>query len=152
MRPALRYLETLLLALWVGGFVAFAAVMAPTLFRVLGSHEAAKVVREIIPVAEASTLVTCAALISLTLWRKPKRFRLKITLLVAASALAAVSAGVITPRMSALRAEAQDRISDLPKDHPTRRSFGAMHGVSNLLFLGQLLLALGVLGLPRDER
>jgi len=40
-----------------------------------------------------------------------------------------------------MRMEAAVPISDLPREHPLRRRFGALHGLSTLLLLSQLIAA-----------
>lgn len=150
----LRFIEfvyLLLLALWLGGILVFGAVLAPALFRVLTSAQAASVVREVLPVLEVYGVVAGGLLLLAGLGaQRPSRARM--ALLGGMLALALVSASVVSPRMAALRQQAGDRISELPAGHPTRAAFGKLHGVSSLLMLGQLLLGLGALALPLHAR
>lgn len=151
----IRYLYRLLLSLWLGALVAFGAVFAPALFRVLTPAQAGSVVRQVIPVLDAFALFAGPALIALALWREGRprgRGAVRVALLSVMAGLALASAAVVTPRMAELRTAAGDQLSKLPSDDPVRREFGRLHGVSTGLMLGQLLLGLGVLGIPLRSR
>lgn len=152
----LRFVHRLLLGVWIGALLCFGAVVAPTLFRVLGSPAAAGgIVREIIPVLDvAGVLIAITVLvIEFVLGGWPRgRARIRWIALVFALALGGISIGYVVPRMSALRHQAENRISELPSADPLRREFGMLHGVSTMLMLMQLLAAATALAVPLDRR
>lgn len=140
---------------WAGALLAFGAVFAPALFRVFTPPEAGSVVRQVIPVLDAAGLV--ALLLALvSAWRlegfASRRARWTAALLLLAALCVGISAGLVTPRMTALRESAGDRISELPREHPTRRAFGQLHGVSSGLMLLEWLLATAALALAPHGR
>jgi hypothetical protein len=142
---AIRYFYQLLLGLWLGAILCFGAVVAPALFRSLGPGQAGTVVRSIIPVLDGFALVAGPVLLVLAFLYegRPRGVRLIRALMICAMVLlAAVSSLAISPRMSSLRAEVGDRISELPKDDPIRKEFGRLHGVSTTLMLAELVLGL----------
>jgi hypothetical protein len=150
-----QYLHNLLLGLWVGALVAFAAVFAPSLFQVLPSNEAAQVVRTVLPRLDLYALVAGPALVALGLYADfPPRGRslVRIALLAAMVGLATANLFMVGPRLESLRAQAQGQVSALPREHPTRRAFGRLHGVSTGLKLGELALGLLTLALVPARR
>lgn len=143
------------LGTWAGALLAFGAVFAPALFRVFTPPEAGSVVRQVIPILDAAGLLMLAlALVSL--WRLggwgTRRAKLTSALILGAALLTGISAGVITPRMAELRAAAGEGISALPREHPTRREFGRLHGMSSGLMLLEWALATAALALAPKGR
>jgi hypothetical protein len=138
-----------LLGVWVGALLCFGAVVAPALFRTLPPAEAGSVVRQVIPALDRYGLVAGGALLALTFtWPPGRGTWLRRGLLAVMIALCAASFFGVTPRMERLRQDAGGRISELAADHPARREFGRLHGVSTVLSGGVLLLGLLALALP----
>jgi hypothetical protein len=143
----------LLLGAWVGALLCFGALVAPALFRTLSPAEAGDVVRQVIPALDTYGMVAALLLLALSYPEgSDRRTWIRRGLLIGMGALAAVSLLVITPRMEALHAEAGGRISDVPRTDPRRQQFGRLHGASNALFAGVLVLGLAGLALPPRPR
>jgi hypothetical protein len=155
MIPLFRYLHRLLLGVWIGALLCFGAVIAPSLFQALTPAQAGSVVHLVFPKLDAFTVFAGFALLAMGIaveGRPAGRGRIRAGLVVAMTLLACTSAFAVTPRMAALRAQANPSMSDLPKEHPVRREFGRLHGVSSMLLLGEVLLGLGALAFPLRRR
>lgn len=151
----LRYVHRLLLGIWLGALLCFGAVVAPTLFKVLTPGQAGQVVRRVLPVLDGYGAIAGVVLLAVgwVVEGAPRgRARLRVGALAGATLAAWVSLFVVTPRMSELRAQAADQISELPADHPLRREFGKLHGVSSSLSLAALLLGGVALAVPLRKR
>lgn len=141
------------LGVWTGALLAFFAVFAPALFRSLAPPEAGGVVRQVVPVLDAAGLwaVTLALLASLRLEAVASRAaKRRLALLLATALCIGVSLGYVTPRLAALRSEAQHRVSELSPEHPVRREFRQLHGLSSgLMALEWLMATLAFAWAPR---
>lgn len=151
-----RYAYQFIVALWLGGAVFFAAAVAPALFKVLTSSQAAAVVGKLLPILERSAMAVPALLVAAA-WvvegaPTGGHARVRLVVLGVMLLVAAVGVFVVTPQIAALRAQAGGDISSLAPGDPLRRSFGRMHGVSTLLLLTNLVLAAVALGLPPRAR
>ncbi|HEU5163703.1 MAG TPA: DUF4149 domain-containing protein [Thermoanaerobaculia bacterium] len=136
-----RAAESLLLAAWFGGgiFLMFAA--APAAFRAAGSATAAAGVVGAM-LARWHYLALGAPLILLMIeWRGRALAQTARVVLLALALLAASAQAGVDLKIHAIRAASPTPISDLAKTHPTRRSFGRLHGISMALLTLQVLLA-----------
>jgi hypothetical protein len=146
-----RYLYRLLLGAWMGALLCFGAIVAPALFRELTPEFAGAVVRRIIPALDVAGMAAGLGLLGLGLWVEGaprKRAAVRAALLGVMLLAAGTSYFVLRPRLAQLRGEAPAKMSELPKDHPVRREFGRLHGLSTFLMLGELVCGLVALGLP----
>ena len=145
------YLYRLLLGLWLGAIVCFAAVVAPALFQALTPAQAGGVVRGIIPVLDRFALLAGPALLAISIGLEglPRRRGawLRGALLLAMTLCGGVSGGWVTPRLDSIRAQSGDRISALAAEDPLRQEFGRLHGGSTALMALELLAGLVALGL-----
>lgn len=149
----LLYAWRLLLGAWVGALLCFGVVVAPALFRALPPVEAGLVVRQVIPVLDVYGMGAAVALLGLMAREgRDRRGWIARGLVAGMGAFAALSFLAITPRMEALRAEANGRISDLPATDPKRQEFGRLHGASSAASAGVLVLGLAALALPPRSR
>lgn len=124
-------------SLWLGSavFVILAALAA---FRALSTPtDAANVVGAILTRWHYIALVAPVALLAIE-WRRSRALVLGI--LFAAIFLASAQA-VVDTRVRAMRMESSVAISALPREHPLRRRFGLLHGVSTLLLIAQVVAA-----------
>ena len=124
-------------SLWLGSavFVILAALAA---FRALSTPtDAANVVGAILTRWHYIALVAPVALLAIE-WRRSRALVLGI--LFAAIFLASAQA-VVDTRVRAMRMESPVAISALPREHPLRRRFGLLHGVSTLLLIAQVVAA-----------
>lgn len=135
------------LALWVGGGLFMGLVAAPAAFSAAASPEAAaRVVGEML-----SRWHWIAVLAPLVVLLAPTfRRRWPLALVVVAVVLAN-SQWMVDNRIQEVRASVEGSVSNLDKDDPVRRRFGALHGVSMTLLLGQLLCGAGVIASDRDR-
>ncbi len=153
--PVLRYTHRLLLGLWLGALVCFAAVVAPALFAALSPAEAGAVVRRVIPRLDQLGVAAGATLIALSLVHdgRPKgRGLVRVLLFAGMATLAATSLLWVTPAMEELRQQAGDKLSELAGEHPIRQKFGRLHGISTALMLLEVVLGLVALAFPLSRR
>lgn len=141
----------ILLSVWFGGGVFLAAVGTPAAFA--GSPDrttAGTIAGLMLSRWHYVSLLAPAILLGLE-WRDGLRRNLRMLLLAAAIVGAAAQVGV-DMKLRAIRNSQPGGMSLLAPDDPTRRLFGALHGVSALLFGVQLLCGLGVLvSASRDQ-
>ncbi|HEY8133280.1 MAG TPA: hypothetical protein VII12_15500 [Thermoanaerobaculia bacterium] len=83
-------------------------------------------------------LALIAPLILLGLqWRHPRAW---MAIVLFSAILFAAAEAMIDVRIRAIRYASPVPISSLSREHPLRRRFGRLHGVSSLLLLAQVLL------------
>jgi len=135
----------LALSLWVGGAALFTFVLTPILFRHLGRDEAGRIVGFLFPAYFTWNLALSALALGALLvlargvWRAPHWVAL--VLLVGAVAVNGYVQFRLHPQARAVKAEIHS-FETVPEDHPLRRRFARLHGVSAALNL--LVLADGV--------
>lgn len=147
MKLHLATVARLSLAIWVGGGAFLAAVAAPAAFSAAGSPgEAARVVGEMLFRWHwISTLAPLLVLLS-------SRFRRRLPLaLIIVAVVLANSQWMVDNRIQQIRASVEGSVSDLDRNDPVRRRFGALHGASMALLLGQLLCGAGVIATERTD-
>lgn len=152
---ALPFLYRWVVGMWAGGLLAFGAVFAPALFEAMTPPEAGRIVRQVIPALDALGLVAVAIAVACALRLEgvgTRGARSRLVVLALAAAMAGVSAGWLGPKMAQLRDDAGGEISSLSREHPVRREFGRLHGVSFALMLGEWLLASAALVLAPNRR
>jgi hypothetical protein len=156
----LRFLMLLSLAVWIGGLIFFAFVLAPTAFSIPAvlpnTHLAGNVVRSALSklhwIAIGSGIVY---LISSLLYSRltdgaAHVFGARHILLCAMLALTLVSQFGIMPRMDTLRASLGE-VSAAPIDNPERIQFDALHVWSTRVEGAVLLLGLVVVYLTAQQ-
>lgn len=113
-------------------------VAALAAFRTLNTAtDAANVVGAILTRWHYIALLAPLALLAME-WRRSRP--LILGLLFSAILLASAQALVDT-RVRAMRMESSVPISALAREHPLRRRFGALHGLSSLLLVAQVIVA-----------
>lgn len=153
-RVAARLGFLLVLGLWVGAMVYFAAVAAPAAFAALteqpglpGRQLAGSVVRIALGTLNQSGVAMAVILLVLMALAEPAvRVRPVVVLaaiVVLLGVLSFVAHGVVSARLDALRT-AMGVIDDVALDDPRRLEFGRLHGVSVLLLATQIVGATGV--------
>ena len=122
-----------LLAVWLGGALLTAAVVAPAAFAVLPTRAlAGALVGRVLPVIFVGGIAAGAA--AAALGGTAGGFgRPRLVLAVATAVLCAVAQFGVTPRIQSLRAEMGPNIEALDRTDPRRRAFGQLHGASVLL-------------------
>ncbi len=134
----LMHVCRLAVALWVGGAALFTFVLTPIIFSTQTRDAAGSIVGTLFPAYFRWGLVCgSVALVSL-LCARGKGAPLAGLILVVMLALTSFQAFVIEPRAAQLKREIPSFVTT-PKDHPLRREFSRLHGVSavcNLAVIG----------------
>jgi hypothetical protein len=141
----LRFLLLLSLIVWLGGVIFF-AVLAPTVFRILPTHQlAGSLIAPLLTTLHAMGLVSGVVFLVSSM----VEFRIRTgaahvfagshLLVLVMIGLTLVSQFVVTPKMAALRA-AMGVIDNVALDDPARMAFNALHVWSTRLEVGVLLL------------
>jgi len=147
-------LHLLLLGAWAGAMAFFAFVVAPAAFAVLPSrHLAGELVTRIVGAADAvgilaAALILLTALFSrpATAWRRPSG-ALSLTLYGLLLLAPALSSGLISPRLLAMRQAMGRPIEAVAESDPLRVTFNQLHQASVALLTVALVAALVAFGL-----
>ena len=146
----LRTLMHLALIVWLGGIVFFAAVLAPTVFRVLPTREmAGNVVNPSLSslhwmgLSAGLVFLLCSLTLSSIEFSRLKVLTLVNTLALLMLALTAISQFSISPRMRDLRTQ-MGNIDTVPMNDSRRLDFNRLHQWSTRSEVGVLLLGLVV--------
>ena len=155
---ALRFAAALAVAVWLGGAVAIASVVAPSAFALLSTHDAASLVGETLRRFHlvsygAAAVVLAAFFVMAALGPRPRAFGLRLATVIAMLVATLASGLWIDRRIAALRDAIAAPVSSLPGDDARRITFGRLHGLSTVLMTftavgGVLLLYLDA----RDSR
>jgi Domain of unknown function (DUF4149) len=147
----LRFFMMLSLVLWIGGIVFFGAVVAPTVFTVLPTHElAGRVVARSLAILHWIGVVSGLVflLTSLAYSRlaggSAEPFAARNVLIVVMIALTLVSQVAISSQMNAMRAQLGSIDQVAPTD-PVRMEFNRLHRWSTRVEMSVLALGLVVI-------
>jgi len=113
---------------WTGGITLFTFILTPILFKALSRDHAGQIVGILFPGYFRWGLACGAiALVSRLIMRSSELT--PVILLVAMLALTSFQAFYIEPRAAALKQQIPS-FDTTPKDHPLRKEFSKLHGVS----------------------
>ncbi|MSM38010.1 MAG: DUF4149 domain-containing protein [Geobacter sp.] len=131
MTAVITALLRLSLAFWVGGVAIFTFILTPIIFSNENRDVAGRIVGYLFPGYFRWGLVCGAvALICLLLQRGATRhFIAALVLLAVMLAATSFQAFYIEPKAAALKKEIPS-FQTTPKDHPLRREFSRLHGIS----------------------
>ena len=153
----LRTLMHLALIVWIGGIVFFAAVLAPTVFRVLPTREmAGNVVNPSLQSLHSMGLVAGVIFLICSLALSRVQFaRIRVVtavniLILLMLALTLFSEFSIAPKMRVLRAD-MGTIDTVPVNDARRMDFNRLHQWSTRSEVGVLLLGLVVVVLTAKK-
>jgi uncharacterized membrane protein len=152
---ALRLAWSVALAVWLGGAITIAAIVAQSAFGVLGPADAATLVGETLRrfhlVTYAAALVMAAALGGMALiGPRPRAFSARMAV-VGVMLVASLASGLwIDRRIARLRAEIGVPVATLAREDARRAAFGRLHGYSTAL-LGLTVIG-GLVLLSWDAR
>jgi hypothetical protein len=143
---ALRYAAVLALAVWVGGLIALAAVVAPAMFDVLGSTGAggrlqaatvfAAILRRFDRIAYLCSGVIIASLATrAVLGPRPRRFAVRASIAGLMLAATAWTGFVVAPQIERTPREIGGLPSSLPENDARRIEFGRLHQLASALAL-----------------
>lgn len=161
---ALRFASLVSLGLWVGGLVTLGAVVAPGLFDVLVSTDAASgrdlaahVFARLLGAFQyvswglAGVVVTSLGLRA-ALGPRPQRLAIRLWITGIMTAASMVTAVVIAPEIEAIRAAAAGSVSNLAPADPVRVRFGRLHGASTGLLVVTVILGVGLMWAESRDR
>ncbi|WP_243373185.1 DUF4149 domain-containing protein [Geotalea sp. SG265] len=141
----LAVIYRLAVALWVGGVGIFTFIVTPILFKSFGRDMAGRIVGEIFPAYFRWGLACGGVALASLLVMRGRNFIPALVIVAVMLALTSFSAFYIEPRAAQLKREIPS-FETTPKDHPLRREFSKLHGisaVSNLtVFGGGVLLVI----------
>ncbi len=147
----LRFLMLLSLVVWIGSFIFFAFVVAPTVFSVLPTHDlAGRVVNRSLTALHWMGLVSGIVFLIASAWYSrlnlgtAQPFACRHILIVLMLALTLVSMFVIGAKMNALRAD-MGIIDNVPISDSRRVEFNQLHQWSTRLESGVFIMGLVVL-------
>lgn len=122
-------LYRLAVAFWAGGIAIFTFVLTPILFRTLTRDQAGNIVGILFPGYFRWGLACGAVSLVTLLLLRDRAFVARLVIILAMLAITSVQAFVIEPRAAALKREIPS-FETTSKDHPLRRQFSRLHGIS----------------------
>lgn len=128
----------LAIAFWVGGNALFTLILTPLLFKTEARDTAARIVGTFFPGYFRWGLACGGIALISRLLSRGRGIDLAAGILMVMLALTAVQSYYVEPRAAAIK---KDIVSfeTTPKDHPLRKEFSTLHGISavcNLVVLG----------------
>lgn len=135
--PYVTFLYRLAVAFWAGGVAIFTFVLTPTLFRTQSRDLAGQIVGVLFP-GYFRWGLACGALALVLQFAGRSRQGAAVAILCVMLAVTSFQAFYIEPRAAELKRQIPS-FETTPKDHPLRREFGKLHGVSavcNLVVFG----------------
>ena len=133
----LEILYRLAIAFWVGGNALFTFVLTPLLFKTESRDTAARIVGTFFPGYFRWGVVCGLAALVCRLLSRGWRFDLSVLLLVAMLAVTSFQAFYLEPRAAELKRQIGS-FETTTKEHPLRRQFSRLHGVSAVCNLSVL--------------
>jgi len=138
-------ISRLAVSFWVGGAALFTFVLTPIIFRVNDRDTAGRIVGTLFPGYFKWGLACGVVALLSHLIVRGKNFIPFLIILVLMLSLTAFQAFSIEPRAAAIKKEIPSFVTT-PKEHPLRREFSRLHGISavcNLtVFAGGVLLVI----------
>ncbi len=137
MQP-ISILYRLAISFWVGGAALFTFILTPIIFKSYNRDMAGQIVGYLFPGYFRWGLACGAVALVAHLIARGRHFVPAIVLIVVMLALTSFQAFSIEPRAAALKKEIPS-FETTPKDHPLRKEFAKLHGISavcNLAVIG----------------
>jgi len=136
----LGFVETCLLALWLGAALFFSVGVAPAAFTVAPTSVAGALVGRLLPPLFVSGVTVGLAIVAIELrWRRPGS-RLRASAAAVMLAACAVAQFAISRQIDRLRTAVGRPIAMLEPSDPRRREFGRLHALS-VMALGAAMIA-----------
>ncbi|VAX15696.1 hypothetical protein MNBD_NITROSPINAE01-100 [hydrothermal vent metagenome] len=149
MLIAIKYIHLISVSIWIGAIVFFSFIGAPAIFKTLDRQTAGDVVGAIFPkyfmlgqICSVTALVTLA-LVGLSTGFQSS-VKIGIILLLVMGGIAAYSGMVNGPQARAVKEDIRAE-TDATKKAELKKKFGKLHGISMVLNIATLLLALSLL-------
>ena len=125
----LSVIYRLAVTFWVGGVAIFTFVLTPIIFKANDRDTAGRIVGALFP-GYFRWGLACGAVALVTLAiQRGKCSVVSLALLIVMLTLTAFQGFYIEPRVAALKKEIPSFVTT-PKDHPLRKEFARLHGVS----------------------
>jgi hypothetical protein len=128
----------LAVALWAGGIAIFTFVLTPVIFRSYDRDMAGQIVGFLFPAYFRWGLGCGLVGLCTLLVLRGRNFIPSLVIIAVMLALTSLGAFYIEPKVAALKKEIPSFVTT-PKDHPLRKEFSRLHGISavaNLLVIG----------------
>jgi hypothetical protein len=126
---AIQSIYTLAIALWAGGNAIFTLLLTPILFKTESRDTAARIVGNLFPGYFRWGLACGFIALICRLSGKGLAAKLPVVLLVLMLAVTSFQAFYVEPRAAELKRQIGS-FETTSKDHPLRREFSRLHGVS----------------------
>lgn len=141
----LSLIYRLAVAFWVGGVAVFTFVLTPVIFKVNNRDTAGRIVGTLFPSYFRWGLSCGAVALASLLILRERNFASPLFILLAMLSITVFQAYFIEPRAAALKKEITSFVTT-PKEHPQRKEFSRLHGISaacNLIvFTGGVILVI----------
>lgn len=125
----LTVIYRLAVAFWAGGVAIFTFVLTPVIFKSFDRDTAGQIVGFLFP-AYFRWGLACGAVGLLTLlFMRGRNFIPSLVIILVMLSLSAFGAFYIEPKAAALKREIPSFVTT-PKDHPLRKEFSRLHGIS----------------------
>ena len=145
--PLLSVLSRLAIACWVGGASLFTFVLTPIIFKRFPRDQAGVIVGHLFP-AYFRWGLACGTLALITrLLLRGKEGLAATVILAAMLVVTSFQAFYIEPRAVALKKEIPS-FETTPRDHPARKEFAQLHGVSAVCNLAVIAGGVALIVLP----
>jgi hypothetical protein len=123
------FILRLAVSFWIGGVALFTFVLTPIIFKVNDRDVAGRIVGTLFPAYFRWGLACGAVALICLLFVRGKNFTPSLLLLVVMLALTTFQAYFIEPRAAQLKKEIPSFVTT-PPDHPLRKEFSRLHGIS----------------------
>lgn len=147
-----RFISVAVLVFWVGGLLALGGVAAPQIFATLGAQDpvagralAGAVFGAILEQFLKWTSILGFGLLAILVTRafvgpQPRWLATRLVIVTLMLAASLYTGLILAPHIDAIRVASSTALANLPETDPTRIEFGRLHGLSNGLMLGTLVL------------
>lgn len=119
----------LAIAFWVGGVAIFSFVLTPVIFKSFDRDTAGQIVGFLFPAYFRWGLACGLAGFVTLLFLRGRNFIPSLVIILVMLSLSAFGAFYIEPKAAALKREIPSFVTT-PKDHPLRKEFSKLHGIS----------------------
>lgn len=125
----------LVIAFWVGGAALFTFILTPTLFKSFDRDHAGEIVGILFPGYFRWGLACGVIALACLMLARGRHTTASAVIIVAMIAVTSLQAFVIEPRAAAIKKEIPSFVTT-PADHPMRKQFRKLHGISAVSNLG----------------
>jgi hypothetical protein len=146
----MQYTDTLyrlVISLWAGGNAIFTLVLTPILFKTEGRDIAARIVGNLFPAYFRWGLVCGVIALVCRMASRGLDFKLPVILLAVMLAMVSFQAFYVEPHAAELKRQIGS-FESTSKEHPLRKEFSKLHGVSAVCNLTVLVGGLVLVVLP----